>query len=148
MNEEVKNQKLPKIFNPKFGDASERSIGQFPLQQRKHHRNIALETGRKTEQKESEDQDQQMKTVYPDSSRFDNIHKSGPNNPLSTLKAQKNEDDRKIKDALCEFPVELLEESLQSLQADMEREIERVKRKYQKKMSTIEKAIYFKLNGT
>lgn len=67
---------MQKYVNSKIGEASERSVGQYPLQPpRKHHRNIALETGRKTEQKESEDQDQQMKTVYPDSSRFDGVNK-------------------------------------------------------------------------
>lgn len=149
MKEEIKtNQQTSQKVNSKYGEASERSVGQIPLQQpRKHHRNIALKTGRKGEQKESEDQDQPMKTVYLDSSRYEGIHNSGPNDPLSTLKA-KMKDDVKIKEALGTFSVEILEETLQTLNEKMEEDIEKVKRKYQKYMDPIKKAIYFKLNDS
>jgi hypothetical protein len=146
VKEETKTQ--PKLFaNSKYGEPSERSIGQYPLQPpRKHHRNIALETGRKAEQKESEDQDQPMKTVYPDSSRYDGIRDNRLNDPLSTLQAQKVEDKRKIRDALGSFSLEILEESLQSLQERMEADIKEVGKKYEKLMGPIKQAIYYKFN--
>lgn len=150
MNEEAKSQS--KLFaSSRYGEPSERSVGQYPLQPpRKHHRNIALETGRKGEQKESEDQDQPMKTVYPDSSRYDGIKNNRLNDPLSTLQAQKNEDKEKIWEALGSFSREILEETLLSLQEnrdkDIEKAIDKIKNKYYKLMYPIKQAIIYKYN--
>ena len=49
MNEDGKRDFAPKFMNPKFGNSSERAAAQYIFQSRKHHRNIALETGRKGE---------------------------------------------------------------------------------------------------
>ena len=86
-----------------------------------------------------------MKTVYPDSSRYDVIHNSGPNDPLSTIKAKKLESDNKIKEALGCFSIEILSESLETLHTKMDRDIEKIKKKYMKIMDPIQTAMDFKI---
>lgn len=117
-------------------DSIEKPGNKYNNQQppRKHHRNIALETGRKGEQKESEDHDKPIKTVYPDSSRFNRVTAAGHDEALDTDKT------RKIREALGGFSVEILDEALESLEIRMQKDIEKVKRKYEKIMDPIKKA--------
>lgn len=50
LNDDGKSREYaPNFLNAKFGNNSERAAAQYILQSRKHHRNIALETGRKGE---------------------------------------------------------------------------------------------------
>lgn len=50
LNDDGKSRDYPpKFLNAKLGNSSERAAAQYLLQSRKHHRNIALETGRKGE---------------------------------------------------------------------------------------------------
>ncbi|CAI2385690.1 unnamed protein product [Moneuplotes crassus] len=147
-NREVKNYNdLAKPFiSPKnsaketeeYEQESVRAKINYPPQPRKHFRKIALETGRKGEQKESEDHDQPIKTVYPDSSRLNRATAAGPDESLDTSKA------KKICESLGEFSIETLHEALASLELDEKREIEKTQRKFGKMKTAIIKAIEMK----
>ena len=128
-----------KLNTTKQAQVSERSIGQIPLQPPpKHHRNIALETGRKAEQKESEDQDLKMKTVYPDSSRYDIVRGS----------VSKRDSNLSVFEP---FTVEVLQDTVESLEYQMEKEIQKkiesTRKKYKKMIGPIKSAIYHKTNN-
>ena len=100
---------------------------------KKHHRNIALETGRKGEKKESDDHDQPIKTVYPDSSRFNRATANGPDG-FNTDKALE------IKESLWDFSAEILDEAIDSLKDEMMRKIRKVENMYQKRIDIIKAA--------
>lgn len=131
------NQGHPNEFEDDGQDSIRAKIN-YPPQPRKHFRKIALETGRKAEQKESEDRDQPIKTVYPDSSRLNRATAAGPDESLDTNKT------KQILESLGDFSVDILDEALISLEQDQKREIEKIQRKYGKIKAAIHKAIEMK----
>jgi len=83
-----------------------------------------LKQAEKERNKESEDQDQQMKTVYPDSSRFDAM--------------------KKWINGLDEYSIEVLTDSIKALEDKRDKEIEEIKLKYKKRIDYIKNAIIYK----